>query len=123
NGATTVTITGLSAGVYTVTVTDVNGCTASTTATVSNTLVGPVHNINTGLSYCTIQAAVSAAPTLNGHTITVDPGTYNEQVIVNKSLTIKASGVVKPEVNYTGVVSGKPTLFDITANNVSIENI
>ncbi len=122
-GATTATITGLTAGTYNVTVTDINGCTASTSATVTNTLTGPVHNINTGLDYCTIQAAVNAAPTLDGHTLTVDPGTYNEQVIVNKSLTIKASGIVKPDVNYTGVVSGKPTLFDVTANNVSIENI
>jgi hypothetical protein len=79
---TTSTATGLLAGTYTATVTDLNGCTATSSASVSNSLAGPVHNINTGLNYCSIQAAIDAAPTVNGHTITVDAGTYNEQVKV-----------------------------------------
>ena len=46
------------------TVTDVNGCTASTSVTVSNSLAGPVHNLNTGLNYCTIQSAIDDPLTL-----------------------------------------------------------
>ena len=52
----------------------------------------PVKNIDTGLDYCTIQAAIDAVETLNGHTITVAAGTYPENVVVNKSgLIIKGA--------------------------------
>lgn len=34
----------------------------------------PVHNLDTGLDYATIQAAIDAPETLNGHTIRVDAG-------------------------------------------------
>jgi parallel beta-helix repeat protein len=44
----------------------------------------PVHNINTGLGYATIQEAIDASETLNGHTIFVETGTYYENVVVNK---------------------------------------
>src|SRR5690606_39047440 len=92
NSQTTATATGLTAGTYTVTVTDENGCTATATATIINSLAGPVHNTNTGLNYCTIQSAINDALTVNGHTITIDAGTYAENVVVNKSLTITGSG-------------------------------
>jgi autotransporter-associated beta strand protein len=49
---------------------------------------GPVHNINTGLNYCTIQAAINDVLTVNGHTIKVDAGTYPESLDLTKSLTI-----------------------------------
>ena len=84
---------------------------------------GVVTNTNTGKSYCSIQAAIDDPLTLNGHTITVSAGTYNEQVLVNKSVTIKNAGAPQPTVDYTGVVSGKPTLFDVSADNVVIDGI
>jgi autotransporter-associated beta strand protein len=49
---------------------------------------GPVHNIDTGLNYCTIQAAIDDVLTVNGHTITVDAGTYPESLDLTKSLSI-----------------------------------
>ncbi|MFP4322649.1 MAG: hypothetical protein ACLFTK_09360, partial [Anaerolineales bacterium] len=36
---------------------------------------GPVENINTGIRYATIQDAINASQTLNGHTLRADPGT------------------------------------------------
>ncbi len=48
NGATTQTITGLTGGVFTCTITDANGCTTVVTATV-NTLVGVTVGSNLGL--------------------------------------------------------------------------
>jgi parallel beta-helix repeat protein len=49
---------------------------------------GPIHNVNTHLNYRTIQEAIDAPETLNGHTIHVDCGVYNEHIIVEKSLRI-----------------------------------
>jgi hypothetical protein len=47
-----------------------------------------VTNTTTSETFCSIQAAIDAASTLSGHVISVGAGTYNESVIVNKSLTI-----------------------------------
>jgi len=41
-----------------------------------------VHNLNTSEDFATIQAAIDAFNTSNGHMIMVDPGTYNENVKV-----------------------------------------
>ena len=81
-----------------------------------------VTNTNTGEVFCTIQDAIDDAQTLNGHAITVGVGTYNEQVIVNKSVSITGVGG-QPIVNFTGTPTGKPALFDVSANGVTIDNI
>lgn len=49
---------------------------------------GPVRNINTGLNYRTIQAAIDANETLDGHTIFVEEGVYYERVIVKKAVSL-----------------------------------
>ena len=48
----------------------------------------PVHNIDTGLDYATIQEAINANETLDGHTIIVDAGVYYENVILNKTVSL-----------------------------------
>ena len=48
----------------------------------------PVHNLDTGFNYTSIQEAIDANVTLNGHTIFVEEGIYQENVIVGKSLTL-----------------------------------
>jgi len=48
----------------------------------------PVHNLDTSLNYTTIQEAIDAPETLNGHTISVDSGIYFEHVYINKSISL-----------------------------------
>src|SRR5205085_8513977 len=103
-----------------VTVTDVNGCTSSASATVGyNTSTGPVHNINTALNYCTIQSAINDPLTLNGHTITVDAGSYNEDVTINKQLTLLGAGIGSSIVS--GPSGGSVTTMFVTSSNVIID--
>ena len=75
-----------------------------------------VHNINTGLSYATIQEAINANETLNGHTIFVDVGTYYEHVVVNKSLSLIGKNKVATIID--GNMSA--TVVAVTADNVTI---
>jgi len=76
--------------------------------------VNPVHNLNTGLDYSTIQGAIYAPETLNGHTLKVDPGIYMENIDVNKSLVITGSG-------FNTIINGSgANAVTITANNVNI---
>ncbi len=74
----------------------------------------PVHNIDTGLSYATIQAAIDAFETLNGHTIFVEEGTYYEHITVKKSLTLTG------ENRSTTIIDGNNTgtVVWVTANSV-----
>jgi len=74
-----------------------------------------VHNLDTGLSYASIQEAIRANETLDGHTILVDAGFYRENVVVDKSVSLIPEGF--------GVVidgEGNGTIFNVAADNVNI---
>ena len=47
-----------------------------------------VHNLNSSINYATIQEAIDAPETLDGHTIFVDAGTYYGEVVVNKRISL-----------------------------------
>ncbi|MBI5460142.1 right-handed parallel beta-helix repeat-containing protein [Methanobacterium sp.] len=51
-------------------------------------IFAPVGNLNTGKGYSSIQNAINNNLTLNGHVIVVRNGTYTENILVNKNLTI-----------------------------------
>ncbi|MBV6477796.1 MAG: hypothetical protein HGGPFJEG_00540 [Ignavibacteria bacterium] len=93
------------------------------TRDVGTTGSGIVKNLNTGEMFCSIQSAINDANTANGDTISVEEGTYNEQVLVTKGVLIRGEGSPKPVIDFTGTVSGKPTLFDVSVRDVRLENL
>jgi parallel beta-helix repeat protein len=59
-----------------------------------------VHNTNTGLRYATIQEAINAKETLDGHIIFVKSGVYCENLVVNKTVSLIG------ENNTTTIIDG-----------------
>jgi parallel beta-helix repeat protein len=80
----------------------------------------PVHNINTGIGYATIQEAINANEILNGHTIFVEAGTYYEHVTINKSLTLVGENRSTTIIDGNGISPG--TVVTVTADNVTVSN-
>ena len=76
-----------------------------------------VHNLNTSLSYETIQEALDASETLDGHAIFVEAGVYFENVTVNK--TVKLLGENKEAVVDS---EGADAVIKVTSENVTIGN-
>lgn len=84
----------------------------------STVILPDPYNTRTGISYTTIQSAIDDPLTLNGDTIEVEPGTYTENVIVNKNLTIIATGpntIVNGSFTITAAGSGS-TIQGFTVN-------
>ncbi|MBK7427363.1 MAG: right-handed parallel beta-helix repeat-containing protein [Saprospiraceae bacterium] len=84
---------------------------------------GGVTNTNTTKEFCSIQDAIDDISTLAGHTITVASGTYDEQILVNKGVSIIGIGATRPILHLTGVVSGVPALINVTAPSVTIDSL
>jgi parallel beta-helix repeat protein len=86
----------------------------------------PVHNIDTGLNYTSIQGAIDAPETSNGHRIFVESRTYYEHFVVNKSLSLigENGGTTIIDGNGTGVVVDPvyniTAIVEVAANNVNI---
>jgi len=80
----------------------------------------PVHNVNTGLNYASIQEAIDANETLDGHTIHVDAGTYyvNNTVdnVINKALSLVGDG----KENTTIIATSPVSIFYVTSDHVTI---
>lgn len=77
-----------------------------------------VLNVETGERFNTITLAINDADTLNGHNITVDPGTYNDSPYVSKALTIRS---VSGDPTDTIIVGNASYVFELGAENVTID--
>jgi parallel beta-helix repeat protein len=78
----------------------------------------PVRNLNTTLSYATVQEAIDAPETLAGHVISVPRGTYRERVSVTKSLSIVGEDRASTVINGLG-----GTVFHVLSRNVQIRDL
>jgi len=82
-----------------------------------------VHNLNNGLGYAGIQEAINAPETQDGQTIHVDAGTYNENVIVDKSITLQGEDKETTIINGRGLSSTVEVTADkVTVTGFTIEN-
>lgn len=82
---------------------------------------GIVQN-NTTLEYfCSIQSSINDAQTLDGHILNVGAGTFNENVVVNKGVTVKGSGPANTIITPGVACSG--TGVSLTAANAKIEDL
>ncbi|MDG6220719.1 MAG: GLUG motif-containing protein, partial [Candidatus Thermoplasmatota archaeon] len=61
-----------------------------------------VYNVDTGMHFAGIQEAIDHQRSCDGHLILVFNGTYDENIVVNKSLTILGGSSEVPTINGTG---------------------
>ncbi|WP_367343533.1 NosD domain-containing protein [Methanomethylovorans sp.] len=88
-------------------------------ALTSDAVPMPVLNTNTGKTYFNISDAVQDPLTLQGHTILVGPGTFQDNIWVNKELTIR-SATGDPDDTVVKALDPSRHVFYVTASNVSI---
>jgi len=77
---------------------------------------GSIQNLNTSLTYFTIQSAINAPETQDRHVIFVRNGTYYENVVVNKAISLLG------ESKNSTVIDGKDVwdVVTVSSNNVAI---
>ena len=95
NGATTASLTGLSAGTYTGTITDANGCTTSGSVTINEPAVLAITNTNITDADCNGSSTGSIAVTVSGGTM---PYTYTWS---DGQTTATATGLVAGNYSVT----------------------
>ena len=78
-----------------------------------------VHNLNTGSNYTSIQEAIAAPETLDGHKILVDAGTYNESVFLNKAVSLIGENKTNTVINGYGA----QWAVYIASNNVTVSGL
>ncbi len=74
--------------------------------------VGKVQNTNTGNYFCTIQDAIDAA--VDGHIIKVTPGTYVENLVINREIQL----IGDPIIDGAGGIA-----ITVETNNTLVENM
>jgi len=89
----------------------------STSVVVSNSLFS---DVNTGKTFSSVQSAINDPTTLSGHVIQAQSGTYTENVLVNKNVTIKP--VSGGSVTFEAVNPYSP-VFNITTSGASIQGL
>ena len=76
----------------------------------------PVHNFDTDLNYSSIQEAIDAPETQNGHYIIVQSGIYYENVVVNKGIAL-----IGENMNTTVIDGNGDTVVSLESNGSRIK--
>jgi len=105
-----------------------SGAPRLVTGVATTTLVLPTLNTqnNTlGTKFCTLQQAIDFTATVTGHTVGITAATLDEQVTINKSITVDGVDASSHIATFTGTVpAGNPkAIFTVTAQNVTIQNV
>ncbi len=87
-------------------------------STLAVSVNGATLNVSSGGQYTSITEAVNAAQ--SGDTITISAGTYSENVVVTKSVTIKAAS---PGSTIVTAANPSKDVFLLQAKNVRIEGL
>ena len=78
-------------------------------------------NVCSTCTYTTITDAITNASTINGDTIAVAAGTYNENITINKSLVLQGAGAASTTISGATTTTGtNATIVTITAPNVTV---
>jgi parallel beta-helix repeat protein len=83
--------------------------------------IGPVENLDTGETFDTIQYAIDDGDTVSGHTIFVSSGTYFENLIVDKSITLQGEDKNNTFIIGDGAAKAADIVY-ISSNSVSLSN-
>ena len=119
NGKTRTTLNSTEEGSADVTVT-LDNQAITIPVNITNVAVLGITNTRTDESFATIQAAIDSSSTLDGDTLTLAEGTYTENVVVYKNITIEpfsgAYVIVQAANPYIGV-------FTIVEDGSTIQNL
>ncbi|GAB4028088.1 hypothetical protein GCM10028773_61300 [Spirosoma koreense] len=96
---------------------------------VPNSCVAPVRNTTHPKYFATIQSAINDPITVNGDVIEAMNGTYNEDVVITKSITLQGEsrdgtivkGLLKDGTPATAAAS--PYSFVVNADDVTVKNL
>ncbi|MEM0466055.1 MAG: NosD domain-containing protein [Candidatus Thermoplasmatota archaeon] len=88
-----------------------------------NTSIVEVTNLNTHEKFSSIQAAIDDPDTIDGHTILVGIGTFYENVIITKSITLRGTAVYDSIIDGRGIGDVVSILVDnVIVTHLTIRN-
>ncbi|MDZ7848258.1 MAG: right-handed parallel beta-helix repeat-containing protein [Owenweeksia sp.] len=83
-----------------------------------------VVNINSGITYCSLQAAIDDATTNPGDTLMASAGTYFEDLLVNKAdLVIIGAGIDQTIIDHSGQSGHNNAGVHILANGIEMKDL